>query len=404
MKCNLYVLLVSAILFVGVLQGHAQELIYLKNGKIIDASIEKIDGTNIIYKNYSTGNSQKKIARKKVIMAFRQGGSCLVFRGEEKEKIFWPNHEFDKLLTRKKEVIPVSKVDLGPDFITFVRFKSEQAEKIPRNYGLAIFYRNQTHTFLAPAAEVAHGLLAAEEQSWATRKPAIANQPEASEHNLESRNLNPSHEPQPTSPATPVEFPTSNPVSVTDSDPGSGLDVSRSPDFMYEDSQELPVDMEEFKKKAVRKTEQFTRYVGRIADRRTSKYEAVKAISSAVTLFVNDTCIVEVSNVKSKQKVNLYIRKYLDRVRLYSYDRVEIQWAEINYVGNIRKGPDGNWYGTVTFLQVFSGFNDDRLVYKDVTQKRVEVKFKGYTKVIDGQSIDLWDVLLSNIAVEQTSI
>ena len=76
---------------------------------------------------------------------------------------------------------------------------------------------------------------------------------------------------------------------------------------------------------------------------------------------------------------------------------------EINYVGDVRKGTDGNYYGYVTFTQIFKGFKDGMLVYEDKTEKRVEVMFKGYTKSQQGSTSDLWDVLLSNIKVYQTS-
>ena len=403
MKRIRFVLLVSTILCFASLPLHGQELMYLKTGKVIDATIEDIGETHITYNNYSTGQSEKKVSRKKVIMLFRQGGSCIVFRQHQKEKVFWPSQEFDKLLTQRRELLPVSQIELGADFISYVPYGSIEKKQIPRSYGLAIFYRNNTHIFLVSPEVVANGLLASEGNAQPSPIASTRTHPPVSEHSLGTpepletdRSIpssSPRIEPAPVQTAPPVSHPVEAPK------------VSKTVGFQVApESDELPVDLEEFKQKAVRKTEQFTRYVGRIADRSTSKYEAVKAIGSAVTLFVNDTCIVEVSNVKSQEKQNFYIRKYLNRVRLYGYDRVQIEWAEINYVGNIRKGPDGNWYGTVTFQQIFTGFVDDRPVYKDVTQKRVEVKFKGYTKVIDGQSIDLWDVLLSNIAVEQTSI
>ena len=82
--------------------------------------------------------------------------------------------------------------------------------------------------------------------------------------------------------------------------------------------------------------------------------------------------------------------------------RLRLPWVEVNYVGDIRKGQDGNYYGYVTFVQIFRGFKDGKIQYEDMTEKRVEVMFKGYTKFEGGQSSELWDVLLSNIKVEET--
>ncbi|MEL6256524.1 MAG: hypothetical protein AAFR87_31265, partial [Bacteroidota bacterium] len=62
-----------------------------------------------------------------------------------------------------------------------------------------------------------------------------------------------------------------------------------------------------------------------------------------------------------------------------------------------------NWYGTVTYGQRFSGYKDGLLVYTDYTQKNINIVLKVYEPEIEGESQAIWDVLLSNISVTETS-
>ncbi len=167
----------------------------------------------------------------------------------------------------------------------------------------------------------------------------------------------------------------------------------------------LHIDKEAFKNRALEQTKKLTQYIGLISDRNTPSSTADKAISEALTLFLNNSCIVEVSNINKPNAVpqSKTIVKYLNDVKRYFYDKVIIEWVDIYYVGEIRKGTDGNYYGTVSFAQKFQGFKDGLLVYKDLTYKTVEVVFKTYDKYKFGLQEEQWDVLLSNIRVEQTS-
>ncbi len=139
-----------------------------------------------------------------------------------------------------------------------------------------------------------------------------------------------------------------------------------------------------------------------ISSKETYPESANQAIDLAVELFVNEDVQVEVSTTGYSQSVKRKIRDYLTRLKLLKYDKVEIKWAEINYVSNFRKAPDGNYYGTLTVMQTFRGYKDNQVVYSDVTQKDVEVVIKGMEKSMQGQKEMVWDVLLSDIGVVDT--
>jgi hypothetical protein len=84
------------------------------------------------------------------------------------------------------------------------------------------------------------------------------------------------------------------------------------------------------------------------------------------------------------------------------YGKVEIQWANIQYVSKLRKSPDGRYRGVITFEQTFTGFVEDKIVYSDKTTKNVEVVLTTYKKSVEGKSKTIWDVLLSDIRVVET--
>jgi hypothetical protein len=162
------------------------------------------------------------------------------------------------------------------------------------------------------------------------------------------------------------------------------------------------VPRKEFEEKAEKKTEQFTDYLKVLCDK-TSSYEALdKAIDQALTLFVNDEAVVEVSSNNRNSILRLKIRDYLLKVKRIQYDKIEIKWTHVQYVSDLKLGADGNLYGTVSFEQEFRGYRDGRLVYSDVTLKHANVVLKTYTKAYEGSARKVWDVLLSDIGVVAT--
>ena len=84
------------------------------------------------------------------------------------------------------------------------------------------------------------------------------------------------------------------------------------------------------------------------------------------------------------------------------YDKILIEWADLQYTSDFRKGVDGNYYGYIIFRQRFVAEKDNQVVYEDLTTKKAEVTLKSYNKNIEGQAIENWDVFLGDIRVQQT--
>jgi len=168
----------------------------------------------------------------------------------------------------------------------------------------------------------------------------------------------------------------------------------------------MGIDFEEYSNKALVKVEELGGYLTEIADKSTPFEETNKVIDLACDLFVNkgENSRIEISKVSSKKRDKYLIRAYLNKLKITKYDKVKIEWANIQYVSELRKGADGNYYGVVTFEQTFEGLIENKVVYKDVTKKNVEVVVKAYSKAVDGETKEVWDAFLSDIGVVETRI
>ncbi len=166
----------------------------------------------------------------------------------------------------------------------------------------------------------------------------------------------------------------------------------------------FPID--EYRKRGLQKVRLLNEYISVILDKRPGKSVAANAsaevdtaINDAVRLFVSEDAQVEVVGSNSHF---FTIRDYLNRIKNYSYGKVDIAWSDIGYVSDVKKGPDGHYYWTVTVTQVFRGYNKESQEpeYVDVTRKNIEVILKTYTISREGR-IDLdCEVYLSDIGVK----
>lgn len=165
-----------------------------------------------------------------------------------------------------------------------------------------------------------------------------------------------------------------------------------------------PEEFERFRNKALVKVDELGTYLATIVDPQTPTDKSNSTIDLAVTLFVNEASRVEVSNVNTGIKNKYKIRDYLRRLKLKGadYQQVEVSYADITYATDFRKGPDGNYYGVVSFVQTFKGLVDGKIIYGDVTQRNVTVILKLYEKAVDGETKKLWDVFLADIGIQET--
>ena len=385
----------------------AQDVLFLYDGSTESGVYQGIDGNKILYQPFNSDKSEK-IKRKQVAMISNPQGWVRVFQKDKEVLISFPNDSYDLIITSIGEVIKSNEVLVHDTMVEYEKFQSLSKDRLPLSSVTAVVYKTKQVLPLVEIKQVANTFVrmhnAGKFDLSSSDSPHTANIPsilDAEGTVVFETDVNISEEDQ-------VDAETPRGIEENEGTPFMGEEnseapVKASPQLNYKEGPTLPISETEFREKALRKTDQFSGYIKRVVDKGTSRFEANKAINQAITLFVHDSSLVEVSNVKSNKKYSYFIREYLYHIQELKYDRVEIDWAEVSYVGDIKLGPDGNWYGSVTFLQVFKGFRDGQLLYEDKTLKRMEVILKGYEKVREGKTEVLWDVLLSNIAVEHTS-
>jgi hypothetical protein len=182
-------------------------------------------------------------------------------------------------------------------------------------------------------------------------------------------------------------------------------DYPKNKDTVKPASVVLPgnVTNDEFRKKALAKIKEFQSCLYILCDITSGNVALDNAVDQGSSLFI-DGAIIEVSSVHGGEKKQLKVRDFLEKFRNLRYDRVIITFSHVEYVSHIRKGPDGKYYGLVSFEQTFRGYSDGRLVYEDETKKTAEVQLVVYERNLRGSAIQQWDVMLSDVEVLGTKI
>ncbi|MBE9485406.1 MAG: hypothetical protein IMY74_11195, partial [Bacteroidetes bacterium] len=153
---------------------------------------------------------------------------------------------------------------------------------------------------------------------------------------------------------------------------------------------------------AMEKIRDLGKYISIIGNKQTPFSEAKRVIDRSLELFVEEAQM-GVSSLARETVVYYGIREYLERLMLLNYDKVKIEWFNIQYISDLELQPDGRYVGVITIFQRFEGTTDDGLIYKDVTKKDITVYVERKQTQIGGKLIGFWDVLLGDIRVVETS-
>ncbi|HKH62667.1 MAG TPA: hypothetical protein VKA49_17610 [Flavitalea sp.] len=153
--------------------------------------------------------------------------------------------------------------------------------------------------------------------------------------------------------------------------------------------------------KALANIKQLGDYIQIICQKDTDPDEVTKTIEQALALFIGDSKI-EVSSINRSTVNQFAIKDYLIKLGMLKYEKVIIEWYNIQYTSLLRKGPDGFYYGTIEFEQRFVGISADNQKYEDITRKTVEVVLKTYERNTGGETTMEWDVFLGDIGVTVT--
>jgi hypothetical protein len=349
------------------LKVSAQDILYTTTGEPTPAKIVEIQAEKIKFKDPGnlTGPDHSKSVSKS-LFAFNSAGDYLVFSDKKSvtdgKDLFLTEvpqpRAFDILVDNKGVVLDINVTAENDNDITGTRhYKTIKAAKASL---VLLIRKNGTHQLYIPADKAAAYLINAKAKIAQLFAPAAAG-------------------------------------------PAQGPAVATKPAVIT--AGDMDVDMVSFNKKALDKTKELSNYLSTICSVNTSAPVATKTIGLAVDLFVNEDARVEVSSVNALNKPQYKIRSYLNRLQKLSgqYDKVDIEYANINYASKFTLGADGNYYAVITFVQKFKGFSDGKVIYGDVTRRNVTVVLKSYLKTgADGDTKKAWDVFLEDIGVVQT--
>jgi hypothetical protein len=152
---------------------------------------------------------------------------------------------------------------------------------------------------------------------------------------------------------------------------------------------------------ALEKVRDLSKYISIIGNKQTPWSEANRVIDRTLELFI-DGAKMGVSSLNVSEVKYYGIRTYLERLMALNYDKVKIEWYNIEYISDLEKQPDGRYVGVITVYQRFEGSNGDKLTYVDTTKKDITVYVERKQTQIGGRIIGFWDVLLGDIRVTET--
>ncbi len=152
---------------------------------------------------------------------------------------------------------------------------------------------------------------------------------------------------------------------------------------------------------ALEKVKDLGKYISIIGNKDTQFSEANRVIDRALELFAEGSQM-GVSSLNKKTIQYYGIREYFQRLMALNYDRVNIDWFNIQYISDLVRQPDGRYVGVITVYQRFTGETDDGLKYVDTTKKDITVYVERKQTQIQGRIIGFWDVLLGDIRVSET--
>lgn len=171
--------------------------------------------------------------------------------------------------------------------------------------------------------------------------------------------------------------------------------------------------MHEIQENAMLMIKHLGSYISIICNKEETETERNKSKEYALGLFINQvvdnnttkprTPIIEVSSKNSKTPDQWTIDMYFGNLEQLGYSETRIEWTDAVPLGDCKTGPDGTIVCSFIVKQVFKGLIDGRIVYEDITEKRIEVIVKECSTTINGEKVTQCCVKLGDIYVESTN-
>jgi hypothetical protein len=161
-------------------------------------------------------------------------------------------------------------------------------------------------------------------------------------------------------------------------------------------------DIEVFKDQTKQKVDEFQQYIITLGSKDEPSEKRNMAEKEAIKLFYKGAQM-EISMLMADgttQKIMRPMEKYLARLKSLPYTKVVIRFYDIAYIREFTKGPDGKYYSTATIIQEFTGFNEDNIIYTDVTKKDIEIIIDLVEDTFFNEK--RWKIFLGDIKASET--
>lgn len=140
-----------------------------------------------------------------------------------------------------------------------------------------------------------------------------------------------------------------------------------------------------------------------IADKKEPRDVRSLAIEDAVSYFIDEDKIFEVSSATRGTVTRLPVRQYFSRLFSLPYSRVEIEWVQSRWITEFRKAPNGKWYATYRIYQRFTGKGPEgNELYTDLTQKDLTVELEILSMDKGDKKLDVLRVQFGDVRVIDT--
>ncbi|MBO0950441.1 hypothetical protein [Fibrella forsythiae] len=389
--------------------GPAGDAIYLANGtryknaQLVEITAERVKFTV----KHGDALTNHNYGRDVVLMAFTQEGNFLIV-DEVSTNAVQADQQLKDFLMAPARTSPtdmmIRRVPLEVLRGT-ISYESEEvinyqpvnggAASINKNELLMIFYSDGKHQILTDFVEIAPIL--------ADLRPQLtASAPATAVTTAPAVPVTPS--PATTEPApAPTRQTKTAPTRPTRPSPTPAAEAQASKPAPASPTGKLSLneaDYVTYRAKAMQRVDEFVSYINIITDKSLSGDDKDRAIEQAIKLFIPDATIEVTSASKPGTARKMGVRTYLTRLKLLPYSYTKVSWSEVQYVKELTQEADGNYYGTITGQQTFTGYGkSDAVTYSDVTQKNVRVKLQPAQKLINEQVETNWQVLLGNVGV-----
>ncbi|GAB3709465.1 hypothetical protein GCM10027592_45620 [Spirosoma flavus] len=385
----------------------AQDVIYFSSDgtSVADARLVDLIGDKIVFTVGVDGDAKThKFGRSSILMAFTKAGNYLLMselatdleQAKQQLRTFLeapPRNDGKDFLIKAVPltVIPAEITYESDDAVNY-KAASGNSASINKVELMAILYRDGRHSIIAPAGDVAPILAESRPSIYGSSKPATSVPSSKTATNGQAETT-----PIKTSATEPVAVQTTSPTtepSTAQPVTAPNVTLTRPRKVLSEEEKEI------YRQKSMSRVDEFVAYINIITDKSVSDDAKERAIAQAEKLFIKGSTI-EVTSTRRPGSNKLSIKNYLNRLKLLPYKTTQIEWADTKFINDLTQETDGNYYGTIAGEQTFVGKDaNGKPMYIDKVSKNVRVKLESYQKVIDGQEIDKWRVLLGNVSVE----